>query len=178
MKEEQIRIKEIEFKINSQNDKRKELTPYINPEIIEKEQKMIKNFESERIKLKNNYDQNLEELKNVFDNERRNLKYKLEKSQETVRNLTSKLSEYKQLKERERKELNKKLKEPCRRCEDYEAVLENLEATNMEKEDAYNKIQNLEGELIQLKALQMLDYNKTPTKENTLHYTSNLHDIN
>lgn len=178
MKEEHIRIKEIEFKINSQNDKRKELITHINPEVIEREQKMIKNFESERIKLKNNYEQNLGELKSIFENERKNLRSKFEKSQETVRKLTSKLSEYKQLKERERKELNKKLKEPCHRCQDYEVVLENLEAVNMEKEDAYNRIQNLEGELIQMKALKMLDYNKTPTKENTLHYTSNLHDIN
>ena len=34
----------------------------------------------------------------------------------------------------------------------------------MEKEDAYNKIVSLESEIIQLKALKAIDFNKTPEK--------------
>jgi len=35
----------------------------------------------------------------------------------------------------------------------------------MEKEDAYNKIFSLESEIIQLKALRNIDYNKSPVRQ-------------
>jgi hypothetical protein len=168
----------MEFTLRSQNVKNNEYIAQVNPEIREGEQHLAKEFDNERIKLNKNYDQNLEELLDIFDNERETLRVKYEKSQETVKKLTTKLSEYKKIKEREVKELIKKLREPCHRCHDYETMFEDFEAINMEKEDAYNKIQNLEEEIIQMRALQVLDYSKTPTKENTLHYTNHIKDLN
>ncbi|CAI2384460.1 unnamed protein product [Moneuplotes crassus] len=168
-KEGEAKMKEMEIRLKSHDDQRQEFIDKINPEIKQRESHLIYEFENERKRIKSNYEDSIKSLRTMLESERHKYSNKLEKSNETIQKLTKKLAEYRSYKEKESKELNKKLKQSCSKCKNYEGLLETMEAIEMEKDDAYNKIAMLEGEIMQLKALRSISLNKSPDRKHASH---------
>lgn len=161
IKEENIRMKEFEFKLKSQAEQRQTFLQQLSPV---NETKLLKEFEDEKEKLKRQHRQQTQELKDIFVAQRDKYEARIKKSQDTVRRLTEKLTELKKFKDNEKTQLLAKLKQPCRRCQKFDDLLEEIDALKMERVDAYEKICFLEQEIASLKHTQ---YTSHPTPSET-----------
>ena len=157
VKEEKIRMQELEFKLKSQNDKPQVYTPPENT-LANLENTLRKEFEKDKQRQTQEYNDILEELKEVFNEERLEYKTKIDKLEDTIKRLTQKLKDLKDLKDKQKLELTQKLKQPCKKCQNYHKLVEEIEAIKMEREDAYHKIQNLEHEVLNLR--QKIEYDE------------------
>jgi chromosome segregation ATPase len=160
IKEENIRMKEFEFKLKSQAEQRHNFLQQLSPV---SETKLLKEFEDEREKIKRQHRQQTQELKDIFASQWDKYEAKIKKSQDTVRRLTEKLTELKKFKDNEKNQLIAKLKQPCKKWRKLDDLLEEIDALKMERVDAYEKIYSLEQEINCLKYTQFTSH-LTPEK--------------